>query len=59
MATAGIIRGMGSAFMDCEHPDQVPHEYKIRYRNAAGKQAQEGGFSTRTGPSPGSPRCTG
>ncbi|MEV8099892.1 tyrosine-type recombinase/integrase [Kitasatospora sp. NPDC085879] len=51
MATAGIIRGMGSVFKDCEHPEsrwtRCPHEYKIRYRNAAGKQTQESGFATQ------------
>ncbi|MFF3075111.1 hypothetical protein ACFVSN_35645 [Kitasatospora sp. NPDC057904] len=41
MATTGLARGMGSFFKECEHPEsrwsKCPHEYKIRYRNAAGR----------------------
>ncbi|MEU6234750.1 tyrosine-type recombinase/integrase [Kitasatospora sp. NPDC047058] len=51
MATTGLTRGMGSFFKECEHPEsrwsRCPHEYKIRYRNAAGRQAEESGFVTQ------------
>ncbi|MFJ3639763.1 hypothetical protein ACIPRD_08435 [Streptomyces sp. NPDC090108] len=51
MAARTLARGMGSFFKDCEHPEarwsRCPHEYKIRYRNAAGKQAEEAGFATQ------------
>ncbi|MFJ4850771.1 MULTISPECIES: tyrosine-type recombinase/integrase [unclassified Streptomyces] len=51
MATMSLIRGMGTVFKDCEHPEsrwtRCPHTYKIRYRNAAGKQSQESGFTTQ------------
>nr|WSX19698.1 tyrosine-type recombinase/integrase [Streptomyces tubercidicus] len=51
MATKTLARGMGTFFKDCEHPrsrwSKCPHEYKIRYRNAAGKQTQEAGFATQ------------
>lgn len=51
MATTGLIRGMGSFFKECEHPEsrwsKCPHEYKIRYRNAAGRQAEESGFANQ------------
>jgi len=51
MATTGLTRGMGSIFKECEHPEsrwsKCPHEYKIRYRNAAGRQAEESGFSNQ------------
>ncbi|MFD8483826.1 transposase [Kitasatospora sp. NPDC059673] len=44
MATINLVRGMGSFFKECEHPEsrwlRCPHEYKIRYRNAAGRQSQ-------------------
>ncbi|MFI0907075.1 hypothetical protein ACH4TE_26685 [Streptomyces sioyaensis] len=72
MATKTLARGMGTFFKDCEHPQsrwsKCPHEYKIRYRNAAGKQTQEAGFATQdkaisrlteTGPSPVWPPPTG
>ncbi|MFG2848574.1 hypothetical protein ACGF12_36250 [Kitasatospora sp. NPDC048296] len=58
MATINLIRGMGSFFKECEHPEsrwsRCPHEYKIRYRNAAGKQTEESGFASlgRDGPLP-------
>ncbi|TQF07090.1 tyrosine-type recombinase/integrase [Kitasatospora acidiphila] len=43
---------MGTFFKECEHPESAwsrcPHEYKIRYRNAAGRQTEEGGFSDQT-----------
>src|SRR4051812_17183988 len=51
MATMSLIRGMGTVFKDCERPEsrwtRRPHTYKIRYRNAAGKQSQESGFTTQ------------
>ncbi|MFF2817873.1 tyrosine-type recombinase/integrase [Kitasatospora cineracea] len=51
MATIQLVRGMGSFFKECEHPEsrwpKCPHEYKIRYRNAAGRQAEESGFATQ------------
>ncbi|MEV7032867.1 tyrosine-type recombinase/integrase [Streptomyces sp. NPDC093272] len=51
MATRTLARGMGTFFKDCEHPEsrwsKCPHEYKIRYRSAAGKQTEESGFGTQ------------
>ncbi|MFE6155657.1 site-specific integrase [Streptomyces sp. NPDC057889] len=51
MATRALARGMGTFFKDCEHPEsrwsKCPHPYKIRYRNAAGNQAEESGFATQ------------
>ncbi|MER7668181.1 tyrosine-type recombinase/integrase [Kitasatospora sp. NPDC096128] len=51
MATINLVRGMGSFFKECEHPEsrwsRCPHEYKIRYRNAAGRQTEESGFATQ------------
>ncbi|MFD5432346.1 tyrosine-type recombinase/integrase [Kitasatospora sp. NPDC127067] len=51
MATTGLTRGMGSFFKESEHPEsrwsKCPHEYKIRYRNAAGRQTEESGFATQ------------
>ncbi|MFF2950459.1 hypothetical protein ACFVVU_03780 [Kitasatospora sp. NPDC057965] len=51
MATINLVRGMGSLFKECEHPEsrwpRCPHEYKIRYRNAAGRQTEESGFATQ------------
>ncbi|WP_456302500.1 tyrosine-type recombinase/integrase [Streptomyces tendae] len=42
---------MGTFFKDCEHPEarwsKCPHEYKIRYRGATGKQAEESGFANQ------------
>ncbi|WUR93567.1 transposase family protein [Streptomyces sp. NBC_01262] len=42
MASKNLAHGMGTFLKDCEHPSsrwsKCPHEYKIRYRNAAGKQ---------------------
>ncbi|MEU2379321.1 hypothetical protein [Streptomyces misionensis] len=42
---------MGSFFKECEHPrsrwSKCFHPYKIRYRSAAGKQAEESGFADR------------
>ncbi|WP_037648726.1 tyrosine-type recombinase/integrase [Streptomyces flavidovirens] len=42
---------MGTFFKDCEHPrsrwSKCPHLYKVRYRDAAGKQAEESGFATQ------------
>lgn len=46
-----LAHGMGAFFKDCEHSpskwSKCPHEYKIRYRNAAGKQSEESGFATQ------------
>ncbi|MFJ1735513.1 tyrosine-type recombinase/integrase [Streptomyces sp. NPDC088254] len=51
MAARALARGMGTFFKDCEHPEsrwsKCPHEYKIRYRNPAGKQTEEAGFGTQ------------
>jgi hypothetical protein len=51
MATRALARGKGTFFKDCEHPEsrwsKCPHPYKIRYRNAAGNQAEESGFATQ------------
>ncbi|MFF2658170.1 hypothetical protein ACFVUH_12480 [Kitasatospora sp. NPDC058032] len=51
MATINLVRGMGSFFKECEHPEsrwpRCPHEYKIRYRNAAGRQTEESCFATQ------------
>ncbi|MFE2108886.1 hypothetical protein ACFXAF_23905 [Kitasatospora sp. NPDC059463] len=51
MATINLVRGMGSFFKECERPEsrwpRCPHEYKIRYRNAAGRQTEESGFATQ------------
>lgn len=51
MATKALARGMGTFFKDCAHPEsrwsKCPHSYPIRYRNAAGKQTEEDGFSTQ------------
>ncbi|MEU4796710.1 tyrosine-type recombinase/integrase [Streptomyces sp. NPDC023327] len=42
---------MGVFFKDCEHHEarwsKCPHLYKIRYRNAAGRQTEESGFETQ------------
>ncbi|MGI5479280.1 tyrosine-type recombinase/integrase [Streptomyces lavendofoliae] len=42
---------MGTFFKDCEHPrsrwSKCPHLYKVRYRDAAGKQVEESGFATQ------------
>ncbi|KUJ38760.1 hypothetical protein ADL25_21050 [Streptomyces sp. NRRL F-5122] len=51
MAARALARGMGTFFKDCEHPQsrwsKCPHEYKIRYRSAAGKQVEESSFGTQ------------
>ncbi|MBC3989712.1 site-specific integrase [Streptomyces sp. AC563] len=42
---------MGTFFKECEHPksrwSKCPHTYKIRYRDAAGRQREETGFTTQ------------
>ncbi|MFE0460202.1 tyrosine-type recombinase/integrase [Kitasatospora sp. NPDC058965] len=52
MATVKLVRGMGTFFKDCEHPEakwsRCPHPYTIRFRNAAGRQTEEGGFAEQT-----------
>ncbi|MEU3712149.1 tyrosine-type recombinase/integrase [Streptomyces catenulae] len=51
MAPKALARGMGTFFKNCAHPEsrwsKCPHSYTIRYRNVAGKQAEEGGFPTQ------------
>ncbi|MGW6208445.1 tyrosine-type recombinase/integrase [Streptomyces sp. NPDC055089] len=51
MANKTLARGMGTFFKDCQHSgtrwSKCPHEYTIRYRNAAGKQTEESGFTTQ------------
>ncbi|MFC4032335.1 hypothetical protein ACFO3J_12680 [Streptomyces polygonati] len=51
MATKALARGMGTFFKDRVHPEsrwsKCPHEYKIRYRDAAGKQTEESGYTTQ------------
>ena len=51
MASKRMAHGMGTFFKDCEHGQsrwsRCPHEYKIRYRSAAGRQTEEGGFTTQ------------
>ncbi|WP_225860231.1 hypothetical protein [Streptomyces triticiradicis] len=51
MASKSPARGTGTFFKDCERPrsrwSKCPHEYKIRYRSAAGKQTEESGFATQ------------
>ncbi|MGW0883421.1 tyrosine-type recombinase/integrase [Streptomyces sp. NPDC002671] len=51
MAARALARGMGTFFKDCDHPEsrwsKCPHEYKIRYRSAAGKQTEESGLGTQ------------
>ncbi|MGW1939558.1 hypothetical protein [Streptomyces goshikiensis] len=41
MATKSLAHGMCTFYKDCEHAQsrwsKCPHEYKIRYRSAAGK----------------------
>ncbi|MGW8376014.1 site-specific integrase [Streptomyces sp. ODS28] len=45
MATT-LARGMGTFFKkcDCTKPTKCPHPYTIRYRDATGKQREEGGY---------------
>ncbi|MFB6601261.1 tyrosine-type recombinase/integrase [Streptomyces noursei] len=49
MKPISMGRGMGSLFKNCEclRPTRCPHEYTIRYRNAVGKQTEEGGYATQ------------
>ncbi|MFE0054084.1 site-specific integrase, partial [Streptomyces sp. NPDC059013] len=51
MASKALARGMGTFFKDCEHPrarwSKCPHLYKVRYRDAAGKQVEESGFANQ------------
>ncbi|MFC5156500.1 site-specific integrase [Streptomyces amakusaensis] len=44
-----LARGMGTFFKtcNCTKPTRCPHHYSIRYRNALGKQSEEGGYSTQ------------
>ncbi|ROR46376.1 hypothetical protein [Kitasatospora cineracea] len=51
MASINLVRGMGSFFKSCEHPEsrwpRCPHDCTIRYRNAAGRQTEESGFANQ------------
>lgn len=49
MATKTLARGMGSFFKecDCKAPTRCLHPYKIRYRDAFGKQREESGYATQ------------
>lgn len=51
MAPTTLAHGMGTAFKECGHDPaywpRCPHPYKIRYRNAMGRQQQESGFTSR------------
>ncbi|MFF5488800.1 tyrosine-type recombinase/integrase [Streptomyces virginiae] len=51
MAATTTAHGMGTIFKDCGHASsywpKCPHGWKIRYRNAAGKQTEASGFATR------------
>lgn len=52
MATKTLVRGMGTFFKECEHPEsrwsKCPHPYTIRYRDALGIQREEGGYVKQT-----------
>ncbi|MFJ5675617.1 hypothetical protein [Streptomyces sp. NPDC093097] len=49
MKPISLGRGMGSLFKtcDCSRPTRCQHEYTIRYRSAAGRQTEEGGYVTQ------------
>lgn len=51
MTTSKLVRGMGTFFKSCDHPrarwSKCPHDYRIRFRDASGRQIQESGFSTQ------------
>ncbi|WP_019546557.1 tyrosine-type recombinase/integrase [Streptomyces sulphureus] len=51
MASQALAHGMGTFFKDCEHPrsrwSKCPHTYKIRYRDVAGRQKEEAGYTTQ------------
>ncbi|WP_433888457.1 tyrosine-type recombinase/integrase [Streptomyces sp. CA-111067] len=51
MTTKALPHGMGSYFKECEHAasrwPKCPHAYKIRCRDAVGKQVEESGFTTQ------------
>ncbi|WP_338693732.1 tyrosine-type recombinase/integrase [Streptomyces sp. Q6] len=49
MATKTLARGMGTFFKECpcKAPTRCPHPYKIRYRDATGKQREESGYATQ------------
>ncbi|MFJ3498872.1 hypothetical protein ACIPPJ_35610 [Streptomyces sp. NPDC086091] len=42
---------MGTFFKECEHPEnrwsKCPHPYTIRYRDATGRQREEGGYANQ------------
>ncbi|WP_344282887.1 tyrosine-type recombinase/integrase [Streptomyces hebeiensis] len=49
MASKTLARGMGTfrKTCPCPKPTRCPHPYVIRYRDAQGKQREEGGYSTQ------------
>ncbi|MFI0722064.1 tyrosine-type recombinase/integrase [Streptomyces sp. NPDC021224] len=51
MAARTLPRGMGTFFKTCEHPParwtKCPHAYTIRYRDSAGRQTEESGFTSQ------------
>lgn len=49
MVTKALPRGMGSFFKDCncDKPSRCPHPYKIRYRDAGGRQREESDYRTQ------------
>lgn len=47
MVSRSLARGMGTFFADCEHPRSRWSKCPHRYRDAAGKQAEESGFATQ------------
>ncbi|MFJ5546817.1 tyrosine-type recombinase/integrase [Streptomyces sp. NPDC093225] len=51
MATTILPHGMGKVFKECGHSEsywpRCQHPYKIRYRNARGRQQEESGFANQ------------
>ncbi|MEU9301953.1 site-specific integrase [Streptomyces sp. NPDC048269] len=51
MTTNKLVRGMGTFFKSCDHLQarwsKCPHDYRIRFRDASGRQIQESGFGTQ------------
>ncbi|MGW2877020.1 tyrosine-type recombinase/integrase [Streptomyces sp. NPDC001233] len=50
MASKTLTHGMGTfkKKCDCTRPTRCPHPYTITFRNAAGRQTEEGGFPNQT-----------
>ncbi|MFG2231115.1 hypothetical protein ACGFNX_14070 [Streptomyces sp. NPDC048723] len=50
MAAKTLPRGMGSVLKECERSSsrwaKCSHPYKVRFRDAGGRQAEESGFVT-------------